>query len=141
MNLLKYLFTAYYNDGTTFIQPLDDKSKIEPDKRSAFFDIDHEKLIRFELKNILNPQEIYSVSLSNGEIEINNSNKIILPQENKNLSNFRLIYFRRKELLVNYTITTETGKVTNERIVCYILGWQANDSFGNNIKKTIEIYT
>lgn len=45
---LKYLFCAVYEDGTRFYQGADDRSRKDPTK-SAYFDVDHSRLVRFEL--------------------------------------------------------------------------------------------
>lgn len=126
--MLKYLFTAYYGDGETFHQDPEDVSKADP-KRSAFFDVDHSRLVGFSLQDHQN--EFY-VDLQQGFFEINNIRFLLHEEE---VSNFRLIFFRRHKHHVNIGMNTfeESGHE-----ITYRLGWQANDKDGNNIQRIIE---
>lgn len=131
---MDYLFKAYYNDGSSYTQNIEDKSILEPEKRSCFFDVDQSKLIRFDL---FNNDSIYSVNLLNGIISANIKGSlidIVIP-ENK-LSNFRIIYFRRKQLIMNPLSPSERSE---PKIIKYILGWQANDENNKNIQQIVEI--
>lgn len=130
---MEYLFTAYYNDGTFYQQNSEDKSIKEPDKRSCFYDVEHEKLIKFLLTNGKNN---YSVNLNTGEIIcLVNGQELILHNKHKNLTNYRIIYYRGKEVAVNY----EFAPGQREKIINYVLGWQALNENGENIQQIIEI--
>ena len=112
---LKYLFTAYYKDGTRYEQNTDDISVKDP-IRSCFYDIDHEKLTSFELKDSFNNS--WTIFLTDGHFEFHNDfGSAIIPPPPQTLTNFRLIFYRTHEA------RTDTGE---DRIVCYKLGFQAN---------------
>lgn len=146
---MEYLFTAYYNDGSFYQQNSEDKSIKEPDKRSCFYDIEHDKLVKF---NLTNGKNNYSVNLLNGEITcpaenqsfiIKNKNStcklnndtLIINHEQQNLKNYRIIYYRGKEVAINY----EFAPGQREKIINYVLGWQALNENGENIQQTIQI--
>lgn len=130
---MEYLFTAYYNDGTYYKQNKEDKSILEPDKRSCFYDIDHSKLIGFELSNGNN---VYYVDLITGEITCTiESNETILKNKDTKLTNYRIIYYRGTEVAMNYIF----GDGRKTRIVNYTIGWQAIDENGKNVQHKIEI--
>jgi hypothetical protein len=118
--MLKYLFTAHFEDGTIYEQGQDDKSINNPEK-SAFFDVlELEKqspLTRFELHG---EKDIYGVPF-----QIMNRPDI---SEHLALSNIRLIYFRR----ITKTIFGPPVETIN-----FNFGWQANDFTGQNIKQIL----
>jgi hypothetical protein len=129
--MLKYLFKAFFEDGTVIEQNPADMSAVNPDK-SCFFDVlDKQsrgaKLSRFELHG----PGIYSVDLNNGAFRANDS-LIVLAPEGLNLTNFRLVYFRRNTLQF-----AGQSKVGHD--VSYFTGWQANDENGKNIQSVMEI--
>lgn len=115
--ILKYLFAADYTDGTTFYQNAEDVSGIDP-KRSAFYDVRHEDLVRFSL---IGDGKVYSVDLFTGEFEIN-GNKFILHgddvvEEHKK----EVLFFRKHRHDFNINMEEMDHRVT------YILGWSANN--------------
>ena len=65
----KYRYTVDFVDGTTFKQPKNDVSAIDP-KRSAFYDVlqNKVKVKHFTLKRVL---ERYSVDLLTGTFKLN----------------------------------------------------------------------
>lgn len=142
MSNLKYKFIALYSDGSIFEQNDEDKS-LKDAKRSAFFDIDQEKLIAFALKND-NPDkyEEYAVDLRTGEFLLNgiSLNNIIFNKDeqeydfrqNNQDNKLRLIYFRKNS--ISFSGFRIDGKETT-----YLLGWQTTDKNGCNIKRIIEI--
>lgn len=144
---LKYLFTALYSDLTQFSQTDADISSRDP-KRSAYYDIDHDRLIAFALK--LNtgddPQkryEEYTVDLRTGEFLLNGItlNNVLFNQDDQEYSftaappglKLRLIYFRKNSITFN-TPNSITSKDTS-----YLLGWQATTPGGENVKRIIQI--
>jgi hypothetical protein len=130
---MEYLFTAHYNDGTSYQQNIEDKSILEPEKRSCFYDIQHDKLIKFELTN---GKDYYNVNLLNGEIRCNINGQLIQFVNNtKNLTNYRIIYYRGNEVAINYAF--DGGK--RNRIANYTIGWQAINENGENIQNKIVI--
>lgn len=136
---MKYIFRAHYKDGTFYQQNLEDKSIIDPERRSCFYDINHDKLNYFELFNDLE-EKTYIVNLINGEIIIKIKDQIMrIPPPKEKLNNFRIIYFRRKEIGINYFFENERGEVSSEKVLYYILGWQANTENGENKQFIMEI--
>lgn len=114
---LKYLFTATYEDGTVFHQSPDDRSSIEPEKRSAFFDAlrigETKKMVRFELKG---QGHSYAVDLKDGHFEVDG---VPVRMHEDLLEGFSLIFFRKH----THTFIQETGKEIGHQTV-YRIGWQ-----------------
>lgn len=130
--MLKYLFTAIYNDGTEYNQTPEDISVQNPTK-SCFFDVDQERLVRFILRC---EGKIISVDLSNGEFWINgislsgikfNKDDAEYSFENLSSSKLRLIYFRRRTVLSNSPYVDTS----------YLIGWQTTID-GRNVKRILE---
>ena len=109
---LRYLFVAHYVDGTCFRQPADDTSRVNP-RKSAYFDVRHADLIRFEL---LGRGQRLVVNLETGDFMIDG--RIVKPgcavAERR-----RLVYFRR------HTHTVCDGEVVHR--ISYVLGWETTD--------------
>lgn len=122
--MLKYLFTCQYNDGTEFKQNINDISE-KDSTRSAFFDIEHNKLIKF---SITDNKNTFSVSLIDGYFEINH---IPFKLHEEEINNIRLIFFRRHK----HTFNPEQHKHN----ITYHIGFQANLLDGTNIKRVIEV--
>lgn len=128
---LKYLFTATYKDGRVYQQNAEDKSLIEPEKRSCFFDIaqDIDKLASFVLKG---DGHEYGVSLIDGHFEIDEipffmheghikdvgEKKILMP-----LKDFRLIFFRQHTRSYKVALYANEQKEIDHKII-YRMGWQ-----------------
>ena len=128
--MLKYLFTAKYADGTSYIQNPEDISTIEPEKRSCFFDVNHEQLVVFVLKG---DGHEYLVDLRDGHFEIDGQ---LVEKEEKELTNFRLIFFRQ------HTQSFFVSQIENKPLsheIEYHFGWQANDIDGKNYQKIVKI--
>ena len=142
--MLRYLFTAQFNDGTMLEQTQDDVSKTNP-KKSAFFDVlnDTRKLERFWLLEIYKNVDLdritpskYLVDLTDGHFEINGNSFFLHEQtidESKKLSDFRLIYFRRVQQSMNLT----SGEASTKTM--FMIGWQANYADGKNEKRILFI--
>jgi hypothetical protein len=131
--MLKYLFTATFEDGTYVQQTEQDISPTNPEK-SPFWDVlqNPAKLIKFELSN---GHEYYAVNLLNGEfnIRLHGSNSIF-PAPKEQLTDFRVIYFRRTTLSFNLAFQ-QNGQAAIE----YHIGWQANDANGKNVQQTLVV--
>jgi hypothetical protein len=126
--MLKYLFTAEYDDKTIFQQTQDDISKINPEK-SAFYDIDHSRLKYFELKDVT--QDYYAgVDLTDGSFWINGITFSL--HEDLPIKDLRLIYFRRNKLHFNI------GYELMDKQTTYLLGWQCTID-NKNYKRYIEL--
>ena len=123
--MLKYLFIAQYNDGTEFRQNENDVSS-QDSKRSAFFDIIQEKLVRFSL---VGDGRVFSVDLTDGHFEING---IPFRMHDESIENIRLIFFRKHTH--NYNLALEE----QSHDIIYRMGWQAN-LHGSNTQRVMEI--
>lgn len=130
--MLKYLFKAIYSDGSEYNQTSEDVSAANPNK-SAFFDVDQEKLVRFEL---IGDGKIISVDLISGEFTLNGFPvSILLFNKDDNDFQFtpiaggklRLIYFRRRTVLTNSPYSDTS----------YLIGWQTTID-GQNHKRILE---
>lgn len=127
---LKYLFTAKYSDGTEYKQNADDRSVLEPDKRSCFYDIDQTKLVEFILEG---EGQQHSVNLKTGAFTVNGTTfKCHVEPE---FRDFRLIFWR------NHTHHFNVGEDTQEETahqVKYIIGWQCTVN-GENHQRIIQV--
>ena len=140
---LKFLFHCQFNDGEYFHQQADDRSEID-DKRSSFFDLlqDTRTVERFWLLeqerfqvNISEPLQKYLVDLTDGHFEENGKSFFQHdPKINVKLSEFRLIYFRRRTAHLNLKT-----KQASEDPIIFVIGWQANHPDGRNEKQLIYI--
>ncbi len=142
--MLRYLFTTQFNDGTILEQTQEDVSKTHF-KKSAFFDVlnNTSEVKRFWLSELerfqvdqSKPLRKYLVDLTDGHFEFNGDPFFMHEQTmdpSKNLSKFRLVYFRR----VQQSRNVESGKESTKTI--YIIGWQANYPTGKNHKQIIYI--
>lgn len=110
--MLKYLFTATYNDGSTYIQTQEDKSILEPEKRSSFFDVDHERLVSFTLTG---EGHTYSVNLHDGHFEVDG---VPFYFHEEYLRGFKLIFWR------THTHTHNQGSGAETHDIVYKIGWQ-----------------
>lgn len=125
--MLKYLFTAEYTDGSVFVQNPEDRSQIEPEKRSAYYDIDHSKLVKFSLQG---EGHIYSVNLHTGHFEVDS---VPFYMHEENLGGFKLIFFRRHTHQYNQETKEELG-----HSIVYQIGWQCFVN-GKNYQKVMNI--
>jgi len=133
--MLKYLFIAEYEDGSTFLQPEDNKCKDHDDTAkwnpSAFGDIDQDRLVKFHL---VGEGHKYTVDLTDGHFEIDGV-PFVATEQNFYVTNpLRLVYFRevRKEFDQNMV---EMRQYVNR----YFIGWQTNDENGKNVQQTIAV--
>jgi len=119
---LKYNWIAYYHDGTHLAQYLEDGFE------NTFGDIDQEKLMFFAL---VDGEHFFGVDLEKGFFVIDGT--ILAFNLKENLSNYRLIYFRRNKVLVN-------SPNAEPVVIRYFFGWQANsDGDGKNVKKIMVV--
>lgn len=123
---LKYLYTATYEDGSTYVQTADDKSIFEPDTRSCFTDVlrlaEKKRLISFVLKQITedgSKGDEYGVDLRDGHFEING---VAFRMHEYPISDIKLVYFRQHKVDFLQSRTADTEISHN---VVYRMGWQA----------------
>jgi len=130
---LQYLFTAYFKDGSTIKQTIEDVSTINPEK-SAFYDVLQriEDLSHFVLHDHKTIPNDVSVCLVDGSFNVNGlalnvgDPRIQPPQDTE----YRLIYFRRH----THRFNPQLEELDHE--VEYVIGWQATID-GKNIQQTI----
>ena len=115
---LKYPFVAVYNDGTYFQQPLNDKSK-DKEGKSAFSDVDHDKLIKFF---IAGENYAYGVDLRDGHFEVNGI-PFFMHSDLDGMKDFKLIYFRDIRRHFNQSNNGEKPKQVAMDII-YQIGWK-----------------
>lgn len=142
---LKYLFTAVYEDGSTYQQTAEDKSLTEPETRSQFYDVlqiaEKKKLVAFVLKGA---DHAYGVDLRDGHFEINGlpfdfheeaNGKPVLPIGVESTKNLTLIFWRRHKVHI------AQGRFTDKEIgheVTYDLGWKTEIG-GKHYQRIIHI--
>jgi hypothetical protein len=116
---LKYLFTAIYNDGSTYKQTADDKSLIDPEKRSQFFDVlqlaEKKTLIAFTLAG---EGHEYGVDLRDGHFEIDG---VPFRMHETEEYGFELIFFRQHTHSFNQTREKDV-EVSHD--IVYRMGWK-----------------
>jgi|SRR5665213_344168 len=125
--MLKYLFTAVYKDGTTYVQTPDDRSVIEPDKRSCFFDVKQDDVETFTLTG---DGHSYLVDLRDGHFEIDG---VPFQMHEEHLSDFRLVFFRRHTHQYQQSTLSE---LSHEMV--YRMGWQCTVD-GENYQEIMQI--
>lgn len=119
---LRWLFTAYYEDGTEITQTQEDKSVTG--NGSAFTDVlDKNGLVNFELKHV-NGQESVLVDLVNGAFLINGTpvnahNQYFEPGKYA----LELVYFRESRIEPEIDTTGKTVSV-HQYVNRYFLGWK-----------------
>lgn len=125
---LKYLFVAVYNDNTHYQQSSEDVSKKNP-KKSSFFDVDKDKLVKFF---IASETTAVCVDLIDGHFEINNV-PFRLHSDLDEFKDFKLVYFRdvRRHFKAN---SLEPIGID----VIYQIGWECEKD-GVKHKRVIEV--
>lgn len=147
--MLKYLFKIEYEDGSVFEQPADDKSTIEPEKRSSFFDAlkigETKKMVRFELHECsmipghkLQGGDMYAVDLVDGHFEVNGTPFFLHEQPIKDL---RVIFFRQHthtyRISESKTVQGGTTRKELEHNIVYRMGWQCTID-GKNYQQVMQ---
>src|SRR4051794_11407218 len=90
-----YLFFVEYADGTAFHQTPDDRSAIDPEKRSQFYDVlqSGQRIKRFSLVNKTNR---ITVDLTTGLFEINGLRVLLEGEKLPAIpERFDLIFYRQ----------------------------------------------
>ena len=130
---LKYLFTATFADGTQIVQSPDDKSELEPERRSQFYDVlklaEQKQLIAFALKG---EGHEYGVDLRDGHFEIDGMSFRMHETE---VYGFRVIFFRQHTH--SFNVDAEKNEELSHEIV-YQLGWQCTVD-GKNYQRIMQI--
>lgn len=141
---LKYLFTATFEDGSQIRQTLEDRSELEPEKRSAFYDVlkraETTPLVSFALTEHERPGTTFSVDLRDGHFEHNGVAFDVSDGLDSNekgtisaWSHRQIVFWRRH----THEVRVADGAELNHSIR-YDLGWQANVG-GKNYQRIIHI--
>ena len=121
---LKYLFKAIFVDGSTFEQPVDDHSEIDP-SRSSFYDVlqNDKKVLEFGLYG---DDQSFEVNLLHGYFEVNGVR--LYPGEIPPHANIMdLIFYREHQQDMNITYSDNGNKSEPGEHRCkYFIGWQYN---------------
>src|SRR6266478_6804917 len=120
---LKYLFSAHFDDNTSFLQKDDDSSELDP-KRTSYYDLlelvkEGKKIILFEL---LSATGSYAVDLLTGKFWVRWQIFILEPTVTPlpEGGNFELVYFRDCTATLNlYANGEKTSSLTHK----YRFGW------------------
>ena len=126
---LKYLFEAEYKDGKVFKQNKKDVSLKDP-KRSAFFDVSQDDLVRFFLVEQKLLGHKIAVDLRDGHFEVDGLHLTTEPPIGGKL---RIIFYRQHQ----HDFNTKTLKETAHRVT-YFIGWKTNIA-GKNYQKIIGV--
>jgi len=129
---MKYLFTVKFDDDSTYVQNAEDKSTIDPEKRSCFFDVMQaveagKKIVWFVLYDDKN---VYSVNLVDGHFQINGV--AFFMHERRDLKDFRIVFFRQHTHHFN-----QDRKELGHEII-FRFGWQTTFD-GQNFQQIMEI--
>lgn len=143
---LKYLFVAEFSDGSKITQTQDDKSIVEPETRSQFYDVlqSGKRIKEFSLHQIgLWGSNTISVNLQTGLFKINGLDVLLESEKLPTLPDkFELIFYRQHTHNVDATYKVKTGKEVsygNEQHSCeYFIGWQCNIK-GKNYQQKIAV--
>lgn len=148
--MLKYTFTAEFKDGTIYEQNVEDRSTLEPNKRSCFFDI-KERLGELKTFTLKGDGKTFLVDLTDGHFEVNGiafsmhevEDKSVDPMSvvaNLQLKDFRLVYFQSNTKTFNTKIVggqlvpaQETGHYKVFRF-----GWQCTID-GKNYQQIMQV--
>jgi hypothetical protein len=132
--MLKYYFDVEYTDGTFYTQNKDDRSLIDPEKRSCFYDVmqDIEKGKQVKTFLLSDGVDAYSVDLTDGHFEVNGK-PFFMHDSGMGLKNFRLIFYRQ------HTHQFNMQQQELSHFINYCIGWQTNDETGKNYKRIMEL--
>lgn len=131
---MRYLWTAYFDNGDEIVQPIDDRYSKHDDSAeynpSAFRDIqEHEGEVTYFVLDDGDGNE-YLVDLVTGTFTIESMDFSL---EEEPLRDRKLIYYREME--ADYV----DGEMGEPRIVRYAMGYEGKNSEGKVIKKVIHI--
>lgn len=127
---LKYLFTVQYADGTVYEQTAEDKSILDPEKRSAFYDV-VQRLDEVHTFTLKGDGHEYLVDLENGLFAVDN---VAFRMHEERLAKYKLIFFRQH----THTYRAETREEIDHQIV-YRFGWEAKDKDDKNVERVMQI--
>lgn len=132
---ITHLFTAVYEDGSSFSQTVADRSVMR-EGGSAFSDVDHSRLIAFIVEGGQNDKDetnLYEVDLRTGSFRINGVEVLIGDDDEPVVFPLKLVYFRRVRQIQQTDMRTR--KVLGRSMTrYYCIGWESADG---KVKRTI----
>jgi hypothetical protein len=129
---LKYFFTAFYRDGSYFTQNREDVSGKDP-SRSAFYDVDHERLTAFSVSDA---EHSYVVDLTSGSFIIDGV-YFRMHDEGDFVGPLQLIFARRHWQRIS--VNQKDEKIEEDHRVAYRIGWRGSDARGHCVQRVMEI--
>ena len=127
--MLKYLFTVQFKDGSVYEQTEEDRSLVEPEKRSAFYDV-AQRLDEVHTFTLKGEGHEYMVDLTNGLFAIDG---VPFRMHEEKLENYKLVFFRQH----THTYQADTREEIDHQIV-YRVGWQAKDKDEKNVERVMQ---
>jgi len=129
---LDFIWNAYKKSGVVYSQfELDEKGEL---KENMFTDIDSnpDNYKKFELVNVINPDETFSVDLETGDFNF----KGVIIKNNININNqvLKCIFWRRKAITLNIASSRQSSKYLH-----YLIGWHTNLE-GASVKKEYRVF-
>ena len=135
---LKYLFVAYFDDGSIFEQTQDDISLTNPEK-SRSYDVLNcgKKVVKFSLTD---GQHNWSIDLLDGHFEVDG---MVFHATNTPLPSrfLQLVFFRSHQVTQDVTYNKEGEEVSRKDTghkVTYFTGWQATVN-GKNYQHVVGV--
>lgn len=139
---LKYLFIAEFIDGSAIEQTLEDKSSIDPEKRSQFYDVlqSGKRIHRFSLVGEGNK---LTVDLLTGFFEVNGLRVMLEGDKLPTLPDrFDLIFYRQHTHDTAATFSLKTKNLISQEetdhYIEYFIGWQCNIA-GKNYQQKLAV--
>ena len=138
---MKYLFEAHFKDGSVVAQTPEDRSAIEPDTRSAYYDVVQKGLDQVTLFGLKSYEHTYVVDLTDGHFEIDGipfsaqpATGPFIPAE----GTFELVYFR--DITRQFNVAADDSR-PEEGVVhtAFRFGWKYEDPNGKRWEQTIVI--
>lgn len=126
---LKYLFTVFYRDGTTFQQGPEDISTTR-EGGSAFTDVRQEEVERFRLCS--SRGRTAEVDLRDGSFVVRGRQLWLGNEDLPASADRRLIFFRRH----THNFTLDSVELDHQ--IRYFIGWQATVD-GRNVQQLLGI--
>lgn len=142
---LRYLFTAYFADGSRIDQTAEDVSKILAGK-SAYYDVVQRQaqipVVRFE---ITGDGHVYAVSLVDGRFEVDGTAAVEnLPGDAKvegddpiGEAQYSLVYFRRNTR--SFTVDGSNPPKPLSHDIRFFIGWQVTPPGGVALQRMLSV--
>lgn len=133
---LELLFIATYADGSQIFQTPDDKSSIEPENRSQFFDVLEQAKTKQLISFVLTGKgHTYGVDLRDGHFEVDGV-PFVMHENIEIIEGFELIYFRQNQVDIQQTQFED--KEVGHRMT-YNIGWKDTAERKYNYKRILKI--